>query len=175
MKPVLALLSRCCARSCCCRWFSRQSLRRMLCVLAASALLMGGGNTVAEPSLGVTNGKFAGCPASPNCVSSDAPQGDHWIDPLRLRVDPATAWRKLEVALTTLPRITVVTRADGYLHVEARSLVFRFVDDVEFHLRPAEGEIAVRSASRVGYSDLGVNRRRVENLREVLRRDGVVE
>jgi len=130
---------------------------------------------MAETKLGVQDGKLTACPASPNCVSSDAPPGDHWIAPLRLRIDPAAAWRQLEAALRATPRTTIVARGDGYLRAEARSRVFRFVDDVEFHLRPAAGEIAVRSASRVGYSDLGVNRRRVENLREVLRRDGVVD
>lgn len=128
-----------------------------------------------ESGLGLRDGKLTACPSSPNCVSSDAPQGEHWIAPLRLRVDPATAWRELEAALRAMPRTIIAARGDGYLRVEARSLVFRFVDDVEFHLRPAAGEIAVRSASRVGYWDVGVNRRRLENLRAVLHREGVVE
>jgi uncharacterized protein (DUF1499 family) len=53
----------------------------------------------------------------------------------------------------------------NYLHVEMRSLMFRFVDDVEFSLAASAGLIHVRSASRVGYSDFGVNRKRVERIR----------
>lgn len=153
----------------------RRTLRSLCCALVVSVSLMEGETAVAETSIGVVNDKLSACPASPNCVSSDATDGDHWVAPMRLRVDVATGWQKLQIALMSLPRITFVTRSDGYLHAEARSLIFRFVDDVEFHLRSEKGEIAVRSASRVGYSDLGVNRRRVENLREVLRREGVVE
>lgn len=153
----------------------RRTLRNLCCALAVSVVAMEGGSAVAETGVGVVNGKLSACPASPNCVSSDATDDGHWVAPLQLRVDAATGWQKLETALMELPRITLVTRTDGYLHAEARSLIFRFVDDVEFHLRPEAGEIAVRSASRVGYSDLGVNRRRVENLREALRRAGVIE
>lgn len=144
-------------------------------MLAAGALIMGGMNVVSAAPLGIVDGKLAACPASPNCVSSDTSDSDHWIAPLRLRVDPAMAWRTLQTVLFSLPRITQVHGTNDYLHVEARSMVFRFVDDVEFHLRSQAGEIAVRSASRVGYSDFGVNRRRVEDLRKLLRREGVVE
>ena len=63
------------------------------------------------------------------------------------------------------PRITIVREEEGYMHAEARSLLFRFVDDVEFLLDADNRLIHVRSASRTGYSDLGVNRRRVERIR----------
>ncbi|MDX1765264.1 MAG: DUF1499 domain-containing protein, partial [bacterium] len=74
-----------------------------------------------------------------------------------------------------LPGTTVVEETTDYLHAECTSALFRFVDDLEFHLRPSTHTLAVRSASRVGYSDLGVNRRRVEKLRKRLRQRGVVE
>lgn len=61
-----------------------------------------------------------------------------------------------------------MAQTERYLHAEARTRLLRFVDDVEFHLRPADGEIAMRSASRLGYSDLGANRRRLERLRAAL-------
>jgi uncharacterized protein (DUF1499 family) len=70
--------------------------------------------------------------------------------------------------------VHVITESDNYLHAECESAVFGFVDDLELHLRSLEGVIAVRSASRLGYSDLGVNRRRVERLRAMLARQGVV-
>jgi uncharacterized protein (DUF1499 family) len=70
--------------------------------------------------------------------------------------------------------VHIVTDSAGYLHAECESAVFGFVDDLELHLRPDEGVIAVRSASRLGYSDVGANRRRVERLRAMLTRLGVV-
>ena len=73
--------------------------------------------------------------------------------------------RRLKQALRAEKRVTIVTEQDTYLHIEARSLVFRFVDDVEFLIDPAHNLIQVRSAARTGYSDLGVNRRRVERIR----------
>lgn len=90
------------------------------------------------------------------------------------RVAPGEGWQALLEVVATLPRTTVVTKTDAYLHAESRSALFGFVDDVEFQLRPADKTIAVRSASRLGYWDLGVNRRRVEQIREVLRARGVV-
>jgi uncharacterized protein (DUF1499 family) len=73
-----------------------------------------------------------------------------------------------------LPRTRIVSRTDASLHAECRSRIFRFVDDLELCLRAAEGIIAVRSASRLGYSDLGVNRSRVEALRAELKKRGMI-
>jgi uncharacterized protein (DUF1499 family) len=86
-----------------------------------------------------------------------------------------TAWRVIAEVVKTLPRTEIREVKDRYLHAECTSVVFRFVDDLELELRPGEGIIAVRSASRKGYSDFGVNRRRVERLREALRSRGVVK
>jgi uncharacterized protein (DUF1499 family) len=83
-------------------------------------------------------------------------------------VAPAEAWRAARELVSALPRTRVVEETADYLHAECRSTVFGFVDDLELQLRPGEGAIAVRSASRLGYSDLGVNRSRVENLRASL-------
>ncbi len=124
---------------------------------------------------GVEGGRLAPCPDRPNCVSSDAPNAAHRIEPYRLLGDPQQAWESLRQTVASLPRVKVVNATEDYLHAEATSLIFRFVDDIEFQLRPEQGIIAVRSASRVGYSDLGVNRRRVETIRERLRSHGVVE
>lgn len=63
---------------------------------------------------------------------------------------------------------TIVEQRDGYLRAEARTKILRFVDDVVFHLRPEQGVIAMRSASRIGYSDLGKNRRRLEAVRDAV-------
>jgi len=109
---------------------------------------------------------LAPCPDSPNCVSSQSGDTAHFTEPLRYTGDAARAWQRLQQALGAEPRITVIEDTGSYLHAEARSLVFRFVDDVEFLLDSAHGVIQVRSASRVGYSDFGVNRRRVERIRK---------
>jgi uncharacterized protein (DUF1499 family) len=110
---------------------------------------------------------LAPCPDSPNCVSSLAPRSDkeHYIAPFSFSGDPAAAWQRLKTALLAEKRVTIVEERQGYLHVEVRSLIFRFVDDVEFSLAAAAGLINVRSASRAGYSDFGVNRKRVERIR----------
>ncbi len=120
---------------------------------------------------GVVDGEFLPCPGSPNCVSSMASSGAGAIAPLEygsLGRDQALL-RLLEL-LEADGNCRIVERReleDGaiYLRAEYRSKLFRFVDDVEFLLPAAESFIHVRSASRVGYSDMGVNRKRVEDLR----------
>jgi uncharacterized protein (DUF1499 family) len=125
-------------------------------------------------TLGVSGSGMAPCPSSPNCVSSDAQDSDHQISPLQL-TEPATeAWVVVQDLLAKLPRTRIVSDKPGYLHAECRSALLGFVDDLELNLRPSEGVIAVRSASRLGYSDFGVNRRRIEELRTSLINRGVV-
>ena len=106
------------------------------------------------------------CPDKPNCVSSLATDTRHFIEPLQFTGEPAGAWARLKTVLLQQSRTRIVAERDGYIHAEFRSLVLRFVDDVEFVLRAEQMAIDVRSASRTGYSDLGVNRRRVERLRK---------
>lgn len=77
-------------------------------------------------------------------------------------------------ALENLPRVKIITAAADYVHAECSSAVFGFVDDLELHLRSSENLIAVRSAARLGHSDFGVNRRRVETLRRLLIERGAV-
>jgi len=69
----------------------------------------------------------------------------------------------------------MITKTDVYLHMECKSLIFRFVDDLELLLTPTTGIIDIRSASRLGKSDFGVNRKRVESLRQVLLNKGLIE
>ncbi len=118
---------------------------------------------------------FSDCPASPNCVSSDAQDGLHTIAPFELNVPADQAWAEIKAAVMQLSRTQVVSEEDGYLHAESRSLIFRFVDDLQLQLREQEGIIAVYSASRVGHSDFGVNRQRVETLRQYLLRRGTIK
>jgi len=114
------------------------------------------------------------CPASPNCVCSDDTDSSHGIRPLQVTGELTPAWRALENYLEQTPGFTITANTGRYLRAEARTRILRFVDDVEFMARPEDGIIAMRSASRVGYSDLGTNRRRLEALRARLIDMGVV-
>lgn len=126
-------------------------------------------------NLGVHDGRLAACPASPNCVSSDADDASQQVDPFRVKGPPEDAWAAVREAVAALPRTRIVEESGDYLHAECRSALLGFVDDLELHLRVDDGTLAVRSASRLGYSDLGVNRRRVEELREALEGLTVIE
>jgi uncharacterized protein (DUF1499 family) len=119
-------------------------------------------------NLGLTGGRLAPCPDSPNCVSSLATDPRHAIAPFALDRSLGAAKEELRQAAAKLPRAKLITEQENYLHFEFRSLIFRFVDDVEFQFDDATKTIHVRSASRVGHSDLGVNRRRVEAIRALL-------
>ncbi len=109
--------------------------------------------------------RLAACPSSPNCVSSLASDADHHVAPLAYRGDPAAAMRRLRTVIAAMPRATVVAASDSALRAEFRSRLLRFVDDVDCVADPAAAVIQIRSASRVGYSDLGANRQRVEAIR----------
>ncbi len=109
------------------------------------------------------------CPNRPNCVSSQAAYPSHFIEPLRFPGSPADAWVVLKFALQSLPRTRVVEESGWYLRAEAKSRIFGFVDDVEFLMDVRNSVIHVRSASRIGYSDLGVNRNRIECVRKMSR------
>ena len=110
------------------------------------------------------------CPASPNCVSSVAPDSAHHVQPLAFMGPPAAAMERLRTTIAALPRTRVVRSGDTSLHAEFTSWLLRFVDDVDCVLDASAGVIHIRSASRVGYSDLGVNRKRVEQIRAAFAR-----
>lgn len=112
--------------------------------------------------------ELAPCRSWPNCVSSQATRDSQRVEPLPLAGSPAEALDRARAALESMPRTRVVTAGGRYLHAECTSLLFRFVDDVELLADPEAGVLHVRSASRTGRSDLGVNRRRVERLRKLI-------
>lgn len=118
--------------------------------------------------------RLAPCPDSPNCVSSDAAEPSHRVDAFVLAMPAEAAWQQITDTVKSLARTRIIQVTDDHLRAECASAVFRFVDDLELELRKGEGAVAVRSASRTGYWDFGVNRRRVEHLRQLLRRRGVV-
>ncbi len=125
--------------------------------------------------LGISDGRLARCPSSPNCVSSDARDEAHQVAPFQIAAPAARTWEAVREVVAAMPRTTVVSDSGEYRHAECRSLLLGFVDDLELHLRPIDGILAVRSASRVGYSDLGVNAGRVESLRQRLQVFGVIK
>ncbi len=120
-------------------------------------------------TLGVRDGRLAPCPDRPNCVSSEATDDAHRVAALDFTGDPAAALRRLDQVIAGQDGASIVTRRDGYLHAEFTTRLMGFVDDFEARLDPAAGVIQVRSASRLGYGDLGVNRRRVEAIRAAFR------
>jgi uncharacterized protein (DUF1499 family) len=109
---------------------------------------------------GVRASSLLPCPDSPNCVVSKGGDPSHTVEPLRFAGDPAAAMRRLHDVMAALPGVTIVMESSQYLHAEVRSRLFGFVDDVECLLDGAGGRIDIRSASRVGYGDMGVNRAR---------------
>jgi uncharacterized protein (DUF1499 family) len=142
--------------------------------LARAALVVPGGILLAMSQAtapeDLAAGRLRACPDSPNCVSSQAGDAAHRVEPIAFEGDPAAALDRLRRAVVSLPRARIVSATGGYLHAEFTSLVFRFVDDVELLVDPEQRLIHVRSASRVGYSDLGANRRRVEAIRRAFER-----
>ena len=116
--------------------------------------------------LGVKDGRLAPCKRTPNCVSSQADPHDreHYVAPLAFRGTMA----ELRRAVEAMPRATVI-RADGeYLYAEYRTRLMRYVDDLELYYDARAGLAHVRSASRLGRHDFGVNRNRIEELRALI-------
>jgi uncharacterized protein (DUF1499 family) len=129
------------------------------------AFLLIGCQGTRPPNLGVRDGRLAACPSSPNCVSSQAADEEHRIAPLPYAGTGDDAIVRLAAIVRSLPRATIVSERPDYLRAEFTSRIFRFVDDVEFLADDAAKVIQVRSASRLGHSDLGVNRKRIELIR----------
>ncbi len=141
------------------------SIKLILTVTGCACLVAGcWGSRPANP--GHSDGTLKECPDSPNCVSSQE-EGSHYIDPIRYSGSIKDAKSTLLEVLKNMKRTEVITNNDNYIHAECTSLVFRFVDDVEFYFDDNAKLIHVRSASRIGQSDLGVNRKRVEKIREM--------
>ena len=120
---------------------------------------------VRPANLGVKDGKLAPCPSSPNCVSSQGSDTAHAIEPLSFTGTVAGAHAALRTIILSMKRSQIITDTDSYIRAEFTSAIFRFVDDTEFWFDDNAKVIHVRSASRIGHSDLGVNRERVEEIR----------
>ncbi len=132
-------------------------------------------------NLGHIDGRLSNCPDSPNCVCSQAQTEQHRIEPIPYESVQTTANGQTVTSAVILQRIkdtveqnfsrvSLISESDRYLHFEFKSLLFRFVDDVEFFLDDTNQQIHFRSASRVGHSDLGVNRKRMNKITQELKK-----
>ncbi|MFT2091549.1 DUF1499 domain-containing protein [Paraglaciecola sp. 2405UD69-4] len=123
------------------------------------------------PVLGVINGQLTPCPEKPNCVSSFAKDKAHYIAPIQHTGTALDIKNDIFNVLKNMPNSMATQTQDNYVRAEFTSKVFRFVDDVEFYFPDTETNnttIHIRSASRVGHSDFGVNQERVEQIRSQL-------
>lgn len=117
--------------------------------------------------LGVFEGKLLECPDSPNCVSTMAPKDDekHYMAPLSFDDLQDARLKVLSIVMET-PRTEILLQNKEYIHTTYTTPIMRFVDDVEFYFDEDEKLLHFRSASRIGYSDLGTNRRRMEKFKK---------
>lgn len=116
-------------------------------------------------NLGVREGVLALCPNTPNCVSSQSQDTRHKVEPYVYNSTLTKALANLKTVIQNMPRTKVIEERSNYLYIEFTSAIMRFVDDVEFYFDDSAKLIHLRSASRLGQSDLGVNRKRVETIR----------
>lgn len=117
-------------------------------------------------NLGIYSGQLTPCPSTPNCVNSQILDANQ-IEPLTYSSSATEALAKLKTVIESFKQAEIIKATDNYLYAEFTIPIFGFVDDVEFLLEP-DGIIHVRSASRLGESDLGVNRKRIETIRAKL-------
>jgi uncharacterized protein (DUF1499 family) len=120
------------------------------------------------PKLGINNGQLMPCPKTPNCVNSQATDEKHFIEPIHFIGTHQAAQDRLLKILTAWKRTKITVVQENYIRVEFTSKMLRFVDDVEFYFPSTRAEkkiIPTRSALRVGHSDLGANRKRIEQIR----------
>ena len=136
--------------------------------LSLSLLACSGSNPISK------QGAMAPCPKSPNCVSSRE-DGEAKIKAFKLTDNAIVAWPEITESVNAMSRTKIVEQSPSYLHAEATSLIFRFVDDLELELLSDGKTVDIRSASRVGHSDMGVNRERVESLRKTLKENNIIE
>ncbi len=132
-------------------------------------LLLLTGCTSVAPKLGIENGQLTECSATPNCINSQIKDEKHYIEPLLSNASALDIKKHTLRILNEFKRSKIVMTEDNYIRAEFTSIVFRFVDDVEFYFPTTttskEITIHIRSASRVGHSDFGVNRKRIEQIR----------
>jgi uncharacterized protein (DUF1499 family) len=116
--------------------------------------------------VGIIDGKFYPCPETPNCVSTQSTDELHKIEPLTYDSSLEKAKEIIVEIINSIKRTKIITQTNDYLHAEFKSRIFKFIDDVEFYFDDNNKIIHFKSASRVGNSDMGVNRKRMEDIRK---------
>lgn len=119
-------------------------------------------------NLGIHSKQLTPCPTTPNCVNSQSQEPEHKIEPFTYNSSSQKAMADLKEVIQSFKRAKIITENKNYLYAEFTIPIVGFVDDVEFYLDERAKLIHVRSASRLGESDLGVNRRRIETIRNKL-------
>ena len=119
-------------------------------------------------SLGLRKGQLTQCSKSPNCVSSQTTQRSKYIAPIHASDTPVITWLMLRDLVDKMPQALLITEDEHYRHYQFTTPLMGFIDDVELLFNPVQKLIQIKSASRVGESDMGANRNRVELLRESL-------
>ena len=140
----------------------------MFTIAALSMMLFSRCSGGPPSNLGLYDGKLSPCPDSPNCVSTQSKNRQHGIEALPFRGSKAETMTAILAVVEKMKRTMVITQREDYLHVEYRTKM-GFVDDVEFYLDESTKTVHFRSASRIGYSDLGVNRKRMEEFSSLYR------
>lgn len=141
-------------------------IKKTLGVLVSVILLTGCSGTMIN--LGINEGRLQPCPKTPNCINSQSGTEGQKVQPINYTGAQKEAHERLLQIIKTEKRTKILTVHGNYIRVEFTSALFRFVDDVEFYFpegQEGDGVIHVRSASRVGHSDLGANRKRIERIR----------
>ncbi|MGM0453820.1 MAG: DUF1499 domain-containing protein [Thermodesulfobacteriota bacterium] len=143
------------------KWIKRMGL-------ACGALMIGTAVTgCSDIKIGVTENRLAPCPSKPNCITSMTDDEDSGVTPLAYAGQRKKARATLIAVLQDMKRCKIVTQKNDYIHATFQSSFFGFVDDAEFYFPENTGVIHVRSAARSGYYDFGVNKRRLEEIREL--------
>lgn len=131
------------------------------------SLILLAGCTGVTPELGIKNSELRKCPATPNCVNSQATEKQHAIEPIIVRQTITEAKTHLVQILKSLKKCKITRVKNDYIRAEFSSSIFGFTDDVEFYFQDMNSNkiiIHVRSASRIGRSDFDVNRKRIEQI-----------
>lgn len=122
-------------------------------------------------TLGLKNNGLLECPKKQNCVYTNSNFLEFRISPLPFNSTANESIKKIRDVILDIKGAKLITENPDYIHVEFKSSILGFVDDLEIYCDPSKQQCLVRSASRMGYSDFGVNRTRVEKIRELLQGD----
>ena len=115
-------------------------------------------------AIGISDGQFAPCPASPNCISTQADDAEHQFDPIPYTISLSEARTLLLEIVGSLPRTDVSTVTSDYIHAVTKTRMMGFLDDTEIYIDNTAKLVHIRTAARLGYGDRGVNLRRAEEI-----------